>query len=102
MTQRRQRDGGKHMRAFTCLLLAYVVIASLHGLAPQLWARHFGEDHDNGPFRILLFSPILAASLAVLLVCGMALHFSPPLPERCPSSRAAWSPRSLRGPPSSR
>jgi len=81
------------------LLLAYAVVASLHALAPQLWARHFGEDGDNGPFRVLIFSLVTAVALALVLLRALNATFLPFCPQETPRRRSPWSSPSIRAPP---
>ena len=89
-------------RRITWLMLAYLVIGLLHGMAPQLWAHHVNGDGDGGPFRVLLFTVFLAAAAFILLNSAQAplnrLYSS----ISHPLSRAPWSSRLLRGPPRAR
>lgn len=89
-------------RRITWLVLAYLVIGLLHGMAPQLWARHVNGDIDDGPFRVLLFTVFLTAAAFLLLTSAQVplnrLHFA----ISRPLSRTPWSPRLLRGPPETR
>jgi len=81
------------------LLLVYVVLAALHGAAPQLWLRHNAEGQTDGPFRVLIFTLIIAVVAVAFQICRTHLRvFHPPLVS-CPATRTTWSPRSLRGPP---
>ena len=80
-------------------MLAYAALAALHGLAPGIWA-HFGEDESHGPFRLLIFTPLLAACLALFVVAVFIPQVIRPLHEAAPRHRVAWPAWSLRGPPS--
>jgi len=86
-------------RTAAWLVLAYVVIASLHGLAPQLWARHFGPEGDQGPFRVLLFSLVIAIFIIASLPPGLVREGACHTVSTPPSGRPVWTAWSLRGPP---
>jgi len=85
-------------RAVAFGLLLYLVIASLHGLAPQLWARHFASD-DNGPFRVLLFTLMVVALFLAAFAQARRDASCVIFPEAFPSSRLDEANLSLRGPP---
>lgn len=99
MMGKRLGRGSPAFRAVAFGLLLYVVIASLHGLAPQLWARHF-DSQDNGPFRILLFTLLVVA--LVLAIIGHARRESSCVlvQDTFPPSRLDEANLFLRGPPS--
>ena len=84
------------------VLLVYLIIAALHGLVPKLWARHYIDRQDNGPFRVLLFTLLIVAGLVVFLFRGLSLRFFSLPYVACPANRVPWPAWSLRGPPSCR
>ncbi len=82
-------------------MFAYVVIAALHGLAPQLWERSFGGEEYRGPFRLLIFTPTFAVLCLILVLAAIFGPANEVKPEefctlRFKCLRSAWS---LRGPP---
>lgn len=82
-------------------MLAYTVIAVLHGMAPQLWARHYSDNADNGPFRVLIFTLFAALCLTVdVLSVGISKELLSLINEKV-RSEALWSRWLLRGPPRS-
>lgn len=84
------------------VLLVYLIIAALHGLVPKLWARHYIDRQDNGPFRVLLFTPLIVTGLVVFLFRGLSPRFFSLPHVACPVNRTLWPAWSLRGPPSCR
>jgi hypothetical protein len=86
-------------KAASAVLLAYLLIAALHGLVPQLWSHHYLEGRDDGPFRVLLFTLVIAAGLAVVLACALNRQFFQILPVVEPESRVLRRAWSLRSPP---
>lgn len=90
---------GRRFKVLAWVLLAYVCVAALHGAAPQLWARYTAVGCENGPFRLLMFSPLIVVCLLLMLVHGVELQHVAPLSFLSPEGRRIWSARSLRGPP---
>jgi len=80
-------------------VLAYLCVGSLHALAPGLWERYHGPQHENGPFRVLLFTQVITAGVAVVLLLAVVVPFAQPLPVTSPAIHHVWTPWSLRGPP---
>jgi len=68
-------------------------------LAPGLWERYYGPQHENGPFRVLLFTQVIPAGAAVVLLLAVVVPFAQPLAVVSPAIHAVWTPWSLRGPP---
>lgn len=98
MKDRKQRFSGV-FRIAVWALFVYMVIAALHGMAPQIWRHHCADGNDNGPFRTLLFSPFTALVMAVfaLVLAPKTCHvaaFTGLAPKPAP-----LSPWLLRGPP---
>jgi len=96
-TRLRKRRLG--FKVLVWLALFYLVVAALHGVVPSLWSQYFGERHENGPFRVLIFTPVIAAALAVLILHGLRLHFVRHSILKSPVTRATWPAWSRRGPP---
>ncbi len=90
---------GPAFRCISGVLLAYVVIAALHGMAPGLWARSFNGEELHGPFRLIIFFPHLNALPFLSLAGVLVLPVPDPMPDD-PIARIefcfAWT---LRGPP---
>ncbi|HEX72431.1 MAG TPA: hypothetical protein ENN65_03850 [Candidatus Hydrogenedentes bacterium] len=90
---------GTTFRVISGVLLAYVAIAALHGMAPGLWARSFNGEELHGPFRLIIFSPHLNA-LPFLCLAGALVLSLPAMMPADPHARIefgfAWT---LRGPP---
>jgi len=85
---------------FVCIALAlYLLIAVLHGLLPGIWEKSFGGKEGKGPFRILMFTPLLISLLFFTLV---KYNFRKTifLKPKTSSIRIIIQPNSHRGPPS--
>jgi hypothetical protein len=76
-----------------------MVIAALHGAAPQMWRNHCAQGNDSGPFRILLFTLFTAVAMAIYALALMTAVEVVPLPAASPLAAAFRSPWLLRGPP---
>lgn len=66
-------------RALAWLLLAYVLVAALHGMAPGLWAHVFEEGYEGaqGPFRVFMFGVYLPVCLVLVLLVSCAAQGGP-------------------------
>ena len=95
----RSGRGRRWLRCVAWVVLAYLCVGSLHGLAPGLWERYYGPQHENGPFRVLLFTQVITTGVAVLLLLAVIVPFAEALPVASPAVHAVWTPWSLRGPP---
>lgn len=42
-------------------LTLYILIAVLHGVLPGIWEKSFGGKEGKGPFRILMFTPLVVS-----------------------------------------
>ncbi len=93
------RRSSPGFRLLAVFLLAYTVIAVLHGMAPQLWARHYTQNDDRGPFRVLIFTLFTALCLALCLLLDSITSGRERPPREHLPSRAVWSCWLLRGPP---
>jgi len=47
------------------IIALYLIIAVLHGIAPGIWKKSFGGAEGKGPFRILMFTPLLIFSVFI-------------------------------------
>ena len=81
------------------VVCGYMVIAALHGMAPQMWSHHFSQKDDSGPFRILLFTLFTAIAMAVFALALRTACGAIPLPSQPHLADAFRSPWLLRGPP---
>lgn len=93
---------GAGFRVVSGLLLAYVVIAALHGLAPELWARSFNGEELHGPFRLIIFSSYLNALLFICLAHALAVSLRVIAQEDPLVRIECWFAWALRGPPAQR
>ncbi len=81
------------------IVLAYFLIAVMHGLAPGLWAKSFGGQEYQGPFRLLIFVPIVALYLFFLALAFLLIRLVQSYRITEPESGPPWTAWSLRGPP---
>lgn len=83
-----------------CIALAlYLLIAVLHGLLPGIWEKSFGGKEGKGPFRILMFTPLLISLLFFTLI-KYYFRKSISLKIKTSSIKIILLPNSHRGPPS--
>ncbi len=82
-----------------CIALAlYLLIAVLHGLLPGIWEKSFGGKEGKGPFRILMFTPLLISLLFFSLI-KHSLRKSIFLKPKSNYIKIILQPNSHRGPP---
>ncbi len=99
MSARARKRKKAIVRIFQWALIAYFLIAVLHGAIPAIWKHQVEDANGDGPFRVLLFT-FLILSFPVLLPLLRQLHFRPP--DRAlevhvePGFVRDWT---LRGPP---
>ena len=91
---------GRGFRIIAGVLLCYVTVAALHGAAPQLWAHYNDVGFKNGPFRLLIFSPVIVVCLLLSIACGSSLQYVSVHAYASPQRHTVWLAWSLRGPPS--
>jgi len=48
-------------------VIIYLLIAVLHGAVPAIWHHHVEKGDQDGPFRLLLFTPLLLMALPAFL-----------------------------------
>ncbi|MGC8737874.1 MAG: hypothetical protein ACP5UA_04405 [Candidatus Hydrogenedens sp.] len=83
-----------------CIALAlYLLIAVLHGLLPGIWDKSFGGKEGKGPFRILMFTPLLVLLLFFTLMKYPSEKNIFPKPKNS-YIKVILQPNSHRGPPS--
>ncbi len=86
-------------RVVALAYLAYLIIAVLHGVSPELWDRYTEDPNYEGAFRLLMFSPVLAVCFLLLLLQARAV-FSPQLSRHIrPATRPVRFAWSRRAPP---
>jgi len=83
-----------------CITLAlYLLIAVLHGLLPGIWEKSFGGKEGKGPFRILMFTPLIISLLFFILIKHSSRK-SIFLKPKSNYIKIILQPNSHRGPPS--
>jgi hypothetical protein len=86
-------------KALLWVVCGYMVIAALHGVAPQMWRHHCSEGDDSGPFRILLFTLFTAVAMAIFALALMTAREVVFPPFNVTPAATFKSPWLLRGPP---
>lgn len=96
---RRRGQATVAFKVMVWVVCGYMVIAALHGMAPQMWSHHLSQKDDGGPFRILLFTLFTAVAMAVFALAPKTTRGVVPLPSQPHLADAFRSPWLLRGPP---
>lgn len=89
----------KLLRVICIALTLYIFIAVLHGLLPGIWEKSFGGKEGKGPFRILMFTPLLV-SLFFLTCIKYNYRRNTFLKPKLNYIKIILQPNSHRGPPS--
>jgi uncharacterized membrane protein len=96
---RRRGQATIAFKVMVWIVCGYIVIAALHGAAPQMWRHHVDQKDDSGPFRILLFTLFTAIAMAIFVLALQTANSVVPLPYQPFLTDTFKSPWLLRGPP---
>ncbi len=88
------------IKAVSIILSVYLFIAVLHGVAPGIWGKSFNGEEGKGPFRILMFTPILIVSLFLCLAINQRWAKNNFFKPKICYLKVIHTPYSHRGPPS--
>lgn len=81
------------------VLLLYLIIAVLHGLAPGIWSKSISKTETRGPFRILIFTPIITTLYFVFLYFSIPYIIVEKLKSQLFFIKQVRQPTTRRGPP---
>lgn len=88
------------IKTISIILSVYLFIAMLHGIAPGIWGKSFNGEEGKGPFRILMFTPLLIISLFFFIALNQNWAKNNFLKPKICYLKIVHEPYSHRGPPS--
>ncbi|HOV33023.1 MAG TPA: hypothetical protein PLX23_06645 [Candidatus Hydrogenedens sp.] len=90
----------RFIKTISIILSVYLFIAMLHGIAPGIWGKSFNGEEGKGPFRILMFTPLILIALFLCIALNQNWAKNNFLKPKICYLKVVHKPYSHRGPPS--